>query len=496
MSLYRTYRPQSFGDVVGQEHVVTTLSNAVAQDKLAHAYLFAGTRGTGKTSIARILAKHMLTRGMPEGERKEMVLKGVEDGSIVDLTEIDAASNRGIDDVRSLLEKIQFAPAIAASKVFIVDEVHMLTKEAFNALLKTLEEPPPYAYFILATTELHKIPATIQSRCQRFVFRQISEKDIVGRLRYVSDKEKIDIEDEALRIIARHVQGGMRDALSLLDQLRSLPTVTVDDVKERAGESGHEFVEAVSRAIEQSDPQIMLDVVRKMEETAVPFETFARLMLQSVREELHRAVDSGGDTSLWLARMDVMLSALRDLRSAPVPALVMESALLSLCGIKAAMPAAAKSTGEAGPSSPAPRPQAPAAAPKAAAPAPAVVAAPAPVATVPVPAPATAESADGARVEDKWPMIVKDVDAAAVRMSLKNGRIKAIEGDTVVLSFGSSFHKDKVASTEGSRALEEAIAKNIGRPMKIRCVVDGADTPAVKPSGADVDLASEAANIF
>ena len=139
MSLYRTYRPQSFADVVGQEHVVTTLSNAVAQDKLAHAYLFDGTRGTGKTSIARILAKHMLTHGMPEGERKEMVLKGVEDGSIVDLTEIDAASNRGIDDVRSLLEKIQFAPAIAVSKVFIVDEVHMLTKEAFNALLKTLE---------------------------------------------------------------------------------------------------------------------------------------------------------------------------------------------------------------------------------------------------------------------------------------------------------------------------------------------------------------------
>ena len=158
MSLYLKYRPRSFADVVGQEHIVTTLEHAVDRDQLVHAYLFFGPRGTGKTSVARILAKILLIRGIEDENLQKQAIKSVDDGTLVDLIEIDAASNRGIDDVRDLKEKVQFAPSLASAKVYIIDEVHMMTKEAFNALLKTLEEPPPHAYFILATTELHKVP--------------------------------------------------------------------------------------------------------------------------------------------------------------------------------------------------------------------------------------------------------------------------------------------------------------------------------------------------
>ena len=192
MSLYLTYRPLSFADVTGQDHVVTTLEQAAQKGKLAHAYLFAGNRGTGKTSVARILAKTMMMQGIEDETMQKQIKKGVEEGSIVDLLEIDAASNRGIDDIRDLIEKIQFSPVVCNAKVYIIDEVHMLTKEAFNALLKTLEEPPAYAYFILATTERNKIPTTIQSRCQCFPFRNIRDEDIVRRLQFIADSEKIE----------------------------------------------------------------------------------------------------------------------------------------------------------------------------------------------------------------------------------------------------------------------------------------------------------------
>ena len=161
-SLYLKYRPRTFVDVVGQDHIVTTLEQSAEQGQLAHAYLFAGTRGTGKTSMARILAKALMTSTIDDETVKKQIIKGIEEGSLVDLIEIDGASNRGIDDVRDLIGKIQFSPVVAVAKVYIIDEVHMLTKEAFNALLKTLEEPPDYAYFILATTEVHKVPVTIQ----------------------------------------------------------------------------------------------------------------------------------------------------------------------------------------------------------------------------------------------------------------------------------------------------------------------------------------------
>ncbi|MBA3826689.1 MAG: DNA polymerase III subunit gamma/tau, partial [Ktedonobacterales bacterium] len=222
-SLYRKWRSQTFSDLVGQEAVIQTLRQAVAQARLTHAYLFSGPRGTGKTSTARLLAKMVNCTNPRDGEPCNTCLSCSEitDGRSTDVFEIDAASNRGIDEIRELRDRVRVVSAIGRTRLFIIDEVHMLTTEAFNALLKTLEEPPPNVLFVLATTEAHKIPATVISRCQRFEFRRIALRDIIARLQYVSDQEGLRTEPHALELIARAAQGGMRDALSLLDQARA-----------------------------------------------------------------------------------------------------------------------------------------------------------------------------------------------------------------------------------------------------------------------------------
>ncbi len=238
-ALYRTYRSRGFDEVVGQRHVTDLLQNAIKNGSISHAYLFTGPRGTGKTSVARILA-HQINN-----------LPYTDDSSHLDIIEIDAASNRRIDDIRDLREKVYVTPTSATYKVYIIDEVHMLTSESFNALLKTLEEPPAHAVFILATTELHKVPATIVSRTQRFHFRPGSVADVSAHLRAIADKESINIDDEALRLIAQHSEGGFRDSVSLLDQVSSLQVspITVQTVEDLLGLAPHTVITQVVEAI-------------------------------------------------------------------------------------------------------------------------------------------------------------------------------------------------------------------------------------------------------
>jgi DNA polymerase-3 subunit gamma/tau len=239
-SLYRKYRSRGFDEIIGQSHVTDLLKNAIEKGTFAHAYLFTGPRGTGKTSVARILA-HEINN-----------LPYTDDSTHLDIIEIDAASNRRIDDIRDLREKVHVAPSSAKYKVYIIDEVHMLTGESFNALLKTLEEPPAHVVFILATTELHKVPATIVSRAQRFHFRPGTVKHIVSHLRSIADKEGIKIDDNALALIARHSEGGFRDSVSLLDQVSSLSsdTITRKDVESLLGlASTHSIEEIISACI-------------------------------------------------------------------------------------------------------------------------------------------------------------------------------------------------------------------------------------------------------
>ena len=256
-ALYRAFRPQSFADVVGQRHVTKTLKNAIIRNKESHAYLFSGPRGTGKTSIAKIFAKALNCRFGADGEpcNECDVCLSITNGSANDVIEIDAASNNGVDEIRSLREKVKYAPSLARYKVYIIDEVHMLTTGAFNALLKTLEEPPEHAIFILATTEPHKIPATIISRTQRFDFKAIENKEIIERLKFVADSESLQYDESAIDYIARTAEGGMRDALSIMDQViaYSNDTITLDDAVMITGGIKQESLNEWLKLIEHQD---------------------------------------------------------------------------------------------------------------------------------------------------------------------------------------------------------------------------------------------------
>ena len=254
---YRKWRPQAFSEVVGQEHVTTTLLNALASERVAHAYLFCGPRGTGKTSMGRILAKavNCLRNGKGEPCNDCTMCSDIAQGRALDLIEIDAASNRGIDEIRSLREKVGFAPNTARRKVYIIDEVHMLTAPAFNALLKTLEEPPPHTIIVLATTESHKLPATIISRCQRFDLRRISRADVVRRLAQICESEGAEATEGALGLVARSAGGSLRDAENILEQLVVGVGGTIDEEAVRAalGIGGREQMRALAHAAIERD---------------------------------------------------------------------------------------------------------------------------------------------------------------------------------------------------------------------------------------------------
>lgn len=268
VALYRTYRPKFFKDVFGQKVIVQTLQNALLNDKIGHAYIFSGPRGTGKTSVAKIVAKALNCLEAPAKEPcgKCDVCLGVERGDVPDIIEIDAASNNGVDEIRDLRDKVKYAPSIGKFKVYIIDEVHMLTTAAFNALLKTLEEPPKYVVFILATTEPHKVPATILSRCQRFDFKNIEMDQIEENLKQIINKENLKITPEALTAIARTAEGGMRDALSLLDQVVSFTNdeITEEDIYTVSGGLSRRYINELLKVIYLKQPQKALDLLNQI----------------------------------------------------------------------------------------------------------------------------------------------------------------------------------------------------------------------------------------
>lgn len=354
LALYREWRPQTFRDIVGQEHVTRTLRNAVEAGRTGHAYLFCGSRGTGKTTTAKVLAKALncLDRNGPEPCNRCANCQAITEGYSVDVIEVDAASNRGIDEIRDLREKVKFAPTTGQFRVYIIDEVHMLTNEAFNALLKTLEEPPRHVVFILATTEPHKVPMTILSRCQRFDFRRIPPDEITGRLKEVAAGAGIIAEEEALLLIARAAEGGLRDALSILDQGAALGEmkVTAGDVHNILGTVRVDILSRMAGYLAAGEAGPALRLIGELTGMGKDLRLFAREMAAFLRAIVLERVspgDSAGGT--WgnalnnvpgaadfseerlIRAVDILIKAEQEMKWSSLPGVILELALVKAC---------------------------------------------------------------------------------------------------------------------------------------------------------------------
>ncbi|MFS9024306.1 DNA polymerase III subunit gamma/tau [Streptococcus australis] len=359
-ALYRKYRSQTFGQLVGQEVIATTLRQAVEQGKISHAYLFSGPRGTGKTSVAKIFAKAMNCPNQKGGEpcNECYICEAITNGSLEDVIEIDAASNNGVDEIRDIRDKSTYAPSLAPHKVYIIDEVHMLSTGAFNALLKTLEEPTENVVFILATTELHKIPATILSRVQRFEFKSIKTPAIQDHLKAVLDKEGIDYEEEAVAIIARRAEGGMRDALSILDQALSLTAgaqLTTATAEEITGSISQEALDLYVSALSAQDATAALDQLNLIFDNGKNMARFVTDLLQYLRDLL--IVQTGGENlhvserfnqnlaipqATLFAWIDIATRSLADIKNSLQPKIYTEMMTIRLAEYKGEGPSASQ----------------------------------------------------------------------------------------------------------------------------------------------------------
>lgn len=353
-ALYRKYRPKTFDDVVGQEHITETLKKQVETGRLSHAYLFIGTRGTGKTTCAKILAKAVNCEHPVNGNpcNQCAACRGIDDGSVLDVVELDAASNNGVDNVRALRDEAVFSPASVRKRVYIVDEVHMLSNSAFNALLKILEEPPEHLMFILATTELHKVPATILSRCQRHSFKRIPVDTITARLNYVAQQEHLDLQPDAAALLARMADGGMRDALTLLDQCCGNECISTDAVISAIGLAGNLRTAQLLRSVAAGDTAGALEQFRELwqdgKDPSALLDELSMLqrdlLMQAVaprggRELLSGAYDpvtldelSGAFSSAQLlANLQSIQQTLGAMASQPNPRIAAELCLIRLC---------------------------------------------------------------------------------------------------------------------------------------------------------------------
>lgn len=487
--LYRKYRSASFDQILGQDHVVSTLTAAISSGRLSHAYLFTGPRGTGKTSVARLLARALNCTGNPKPcNTCANCLAAI--NSSLDVIEIDAASNRSIDAVRELKDKIALAPTIGAYKIYIIDEVHMLTAEAFNALLKTLEEPPAHAVFVLATTEAHKLPDTIISRTQRFNFKPIGPADMVAHLKSIAEAEKFEVEPEALAIIAEAARGSFRDGISLLDQLAASGNVTGTSARQLLGYSGAAELAELSRAIASNDTRSAFEVLKRLEASGAQAGQTAVQLADWWRQVL--LIGSGAVTSdnpdltslaasMTPAAAAHVVSALLEVTRSHWPALALEATIAQLTAASIPAPAAQPAPAPAGPVpttvKPTPKP------------------APAPS---PEPAAPIATTQTGQLSRELWPKVL-------VLLKSQNNSLCALlqmypvefAADEITIKPRFNFHRDLFLKPANLRLIEAASAKVYGSPVKFFARTD--ETTATKPrSKADpsAELVSSALEIL
>jgi DNA polymerase-3 subunit gamma/tau len=484
VSLYRKYRSQNFDEIIGQPVIVQTLKNAIENNRLAHAYLFSGPRGTGKTSTARILAKALNCQEGPTVKPcgKCPNCEKIRTGHAADVIEIDAASNRGIDEIRELRERVRYAPLEGRYKVYIIDEVHMLTQEAFNALLKTLEEPPAHTIFVLATTESQKVPLTIASRCQRLEFARLKLGEIKSQLAMIAKAEKIGIEDKALDLIARSAEGAMRDAISLLDQLISFSgqQIVYDNVVTLLGTADEELLFGFGEAVISGDIKGVLELIKKGMEEGRSMQQVARDLVLHFRNLLHLKVGSGEALELtadYLKRLEsqaqkfsfekikevigALAKAELDMKWHPHARLVLEVAMMELLGESHPAPRATPDETRVAAAS---RPT-PIEAPKTEA---------KPVAQA-MPVMATGDLSFD-RVKEHWEAILENMRKKSIYgyVSLHEGEPMGIsEKGKLLIGFrkGYTFHKERMEDTKNKQAFEESIREVLGRQIPIECII-------------------------